>query len=364
LWAVITERRPLESLTQEDIAAWRELAERAAEPNPFFEPAMLLPAWRHLGGPGVSLLVRRDGPRWLASLPVVRALRFRKVPGPALLAWVHTHCFLGTPLVDRDDPVGALRALLHFTSGDPWAGYLALEMLGDDGPVGAALEVALREEGLHGVLYERAERAALRRREDADYLQPGLKAKRRRELQRQRRSMEAQLGPVSVTDRAGDPLAIEAFLELEASGWKGDAGTALASAGHRLFFGELSRTLAADGRLQLLAMVAGDRVVAMKCNILAGDCVFCFKIARDEALDRFSPGVQLELENVDIFHRTPHAAWTDSCAWEHNQMINRLWRDRRSVSTVLIPGRRASGRVGRHVIRAALGARGLMRSRK
>jgi CelD/BcsL family acetyltransferase involved in cellulose biosynthesis len=110
-------------------------------------------------------------------------------------------------------------------------------------------------------------------------------------------------------------------------------------------------------------MEAGDHMVAMKCNVLAGDCVFCFKIARDESLDRFSPGVQLELENVDIFHRTPSAAWTDSCAWEHNQMINRLWRDRRSVATVLIPGRHALGRMSRSAIRAALGARSLMRSR-
>jgi CelD/BcsL family acetyltransferase involved in cellulose biosynthesis len=363
LCAVITERRPLEGLTPHDIAAWRELAERAAEPNPFFEPAMLLPAWRHLGGGAVSLLVTHDGSRWLGCLPVVRAARFRKVPGPALLAWVHTHCFLGTPLVDRDDPVAALRAMLHFAAGDPWAGYLALELLGDDGPVGAALETALRAEGLRGIVYERAERAALRRREDGDYLHPGLKAKRRRELQRQRRAMEAQLGPLRVRDLAGDPLAIETFLELEASGWKGEWGTALASAGHRLFFGELSRTLAADGRLQLLSLEAGDRVAAMKCNILAGDCLFCFKIARDEALDRFSPGVQLELENVDIFHRTSRAAWTDSCAWENNQMINRLWRDRRSVATVLIPGRRLAGRAGRYAIRAALGARDLMRNR-
>ena len=351
-------------LTQEDLASWQELAGRAAEPNPFFEPAMVLPAWRYVGGSGaVSLLVVREGARWLACLPVRRAARFRKVPGPALLAWVHTHCFLGTPLVDRDDAVGPLRALLAFAGEDPWTGFLALELLGDDGPVGAALEVALSEEGMRGILYERAERAALRRRADAEYLHPDLKPKRRRELQRQRRGLEAELGPISVSNRAGDPRAIEAFLDLETSGWKGHSGTALAAAGHRLFFGELCRTLAADSRLQLLALEAGDHVAAMKCNIVAGDCVFCFKIARDEALDRFSPGVQLELENVDIFHRTPSASWTDSCAWEHNQMINRLWRDRRSVATVLIPGRHALGRTSRYAIRAALGARSLMRSR-
>ena len=33
----------------------------------------------------------------------------------------------------------------------------------------------------------------------------------------------------------------------------------------------------------------------MKCNVLSGDAVFCFKIAHDETFARFSPGVQLEL---------------------------------------------------------------------
>ena len=48
----------------------------------------------------------------------------------------------------------------------------------------------------------------------------------------------------------------------------------------------------AAGRLQLLALTAGERTAALKCNLLAGDEVFCFKIAYDEAYARFSPGVQ------------------------------------------------------------------------
>ena len=41
--------------------AWRELDERALEPNPFFSPPMLLAAARHLEhGERVSLLVDRD----------------------------------------------------------------------------------------------------------------------------------------------------------------------------------------------------------------------------------------------------------------------------------------------------------------
>jgi hypothetical protein len=34
---------PLADLTARDVAAWRDLAARAVEPNPFFEPDFVLP---------------------------------------------------------------------------------------------------------------------------------------------------------------------------------------------------------------------------------------------------------------------------------------------------------------------------------
>ena len=40
----------------------------------------------------------------------------------------------------------------------------------------------------------------------------------------------------------------------------------------------------------------------MKCNVSAGDTLFCFKIAYDEELAHYSPGILLEAENVDVFH--------------------------------------------------------------
>ena len=40
---------PIDELNPRDIAAWRELAARSAEPNPFFEPECVLPAARYLG---------------------------------------------------------------------------------------------------------------------------------------------------------------------------------------------------------------------------------------------------------------------------------------------------------------------------
>jgi hypothetical protein len=93
----------------------------------------------------------------------------------------------------------------------------------------------------------------------------------------------------------------------------------------------------------MLALTVGGRTVAMKCNFLAHDGAFAFKIAYDEAYARFSPGTLLELENIREFHRRPELRWMDSCAAAEHFMANRLMLDRRSLACVLTTTGRASG---------------------
>jgi CelD/BcsL family acetyltransferase involved in cellulose biosynthesis len=358
---VRVELRSLEALSGEDVGRWRTLAARALEPNPYFEPEFAIPAARHLPADGVRLLVvLEDGSgEWAACLPVRRQARFRKLPGPVLATWLHRYAYLGTPLMAPGSAAQAWRSLLDHAGG---AGLLCLEQLGEGGPVASALLEGLQAAGTRAFLYERLERAALVRRADAEYLNPELDSRRRRELRRQRRKLAEHLGAaLTMRDRAGDPEAVEAFLSLEAAGWKGQAHTALLTEGHGDLLREAAPVFAAAGRLQLLSLEADDRVVAMKCNLLAGDAIYCFKIAYDEALSRFSPGVQLELDNIEVFHTTHGAARIDSCAAPDNQMINRLWRGRRAIATVLVPGRGAAGAVSQLAIRGMLRARTRLR---
>ena len=94
----------------------------------------------------------------------------------------------------------------------------------------------------------------------------------------------------------------------------------------------------------MLELRAGGRLVAMKCNLLAPPGAFAFKIAFDEEFSRFSPGVQLELENIEFFHRG-ELEWMDSCADPNNAMINRLWGERRQLQSVLYAPRGTVGAV-------------------
>jgi CelD/BcsL family acetyltransferase involved in cellulose biosynthesis len=299
----------------------------------------------------VRLLVAQDRDGWHGVLPARWAARWRRVPTAALSVWRHPYAFFGAPLVTPGREPEVVRALVE--AGRRRAGgVLALELMPGDGPLAAPLAAAL--DGVRTIEWERFERATLRRRDDGGYVESVLKPRRRRELRRQRTALAEALGAEpTVADRAGDPAAVERFLELEASGWKGRAGGAFAVARHDDFFRSVTAAFAAAGRLQLYALEAGDRTVAMKCNLLGGRGVWCFKIAYDETFARFSPGVQMELGNVAAFHDRPELEWMDSCADPDNQMINRLWPDRRPIATLLAPARGPGGLAARTQAQAA-----------
>ena len=96
----------------------------------------------------------------------------------------------------------------------------------------AAIKEAVEAEPRTTTVYETpSERAMLERRPEDDYLS-GMKTKRRRELDRQRRRLGEELGgegPAETVDRSEDPDAVADFLRLEAGGWKGREGTAMAA---------------------------------------------------------------------------------------------------------------------------------------
>ena len=348
----------LGDLTPAALEGWHELAQGAVEPNPFFEPEFVLPAVKGLGTRGVELLVVREGSDWIGAMPVRRVGSWRRIPLSGAVAWKSSYTYLGSPLLRRDSADAAARALLE--SAVRGRRYLGLELLQGGGPAAAAIERAAEELGLATTVLRSYERASLNRRDDpTGYV--ALKPKHRRELRRLRDRLGEEVGAeVEVCDDSGSAAAIEEFLGLEASGWKRQSRTALATRGHGEMFTRICQNFATEGRLQLLTMRAAQHRIAAKCNLIAGEGVFCFKIGFDENWARFSPGRQLEAANIDIFHANPQLAWMDSCAEPTNQMINRLWPDRRTIEVKAVTGG-GTGRAAERVFRAAVQTRDLIK---
>jgi CelD/BcsL family acetyltransferase involved in cellulose biosynthesis len=321
-----------------ELESWQRLADRALEPNPFFEPGFVVPAARELGAGNAALLVAEAGGEWIGCLPAVRRRMWRGTPMRGTIGWVHLYCFLGTPLLDHDATDEAAAAVAAASVAARASGFLALPLMAVDGPTSTAVDVAVRDRGGARTALRSYERATLSRRDDPErYI--SLRSKHRREYRRLAdRLAELLDAPLTVADEADSDAALDAFLALEASGWKGRNGTAFASIGHAALFREVCRRFRERGRLQLLVLRADGRALAAKCNFRAGDGLFCFKIGFDESLARYSPGIQLELANVRRFHEDLQLQWMDSCAEATNEMINRLWPDRRRIEIVAYTG--------------------------
>jgi len=350
---ISSDLRPVADLNESEVAAWRELVDAAVEPNPFFDPDFALPAARELRPSALGILVVTEGGDWLCALPVTCARGWKRIPLKGLVTWNHLYCFLGTPLLRSDAGEDTVERLL--VEGDKHGGsFLGLDLVGMDGTFGAYLERAQVELDSHPVELASFERATLERRPEQTYM--ALSAKHRRNFERLRRRLADDLGAeLELRDRSDDPAAWQEFLEVEASGWKGGegTGTALAAIGHGELFLEICRRLSPRGMLQLIAAEAGGRTAAMLCNVVAGGTAFTFKIASAGDLLQYSPGVQVEILYLDLFHSDRRLQRADSCAVAGNAMINRLWPDRRQIGIRAIPRRGALGAAAKPILQGA-----------
>jgi len=331
------------------IPAWEELSEAAIEPNVFYEPWQVLPAAGTLGGHGrlIHLLVLQEGVL-CAYFPLERVRRFRGLPVPVLTLWKHIHCFLCTPLIRPGCAGQALAALLQWARLDPrGAAIVQFPQITGDGPFQKALVEFLRERQRPAFVFGTYDRALFVPRENAgDYLLACVSPKSRKQMRRlTRRISEVGRLEFAELENTGDLDAwVRDFLQLEASGWKGRADSALAChEAERRFFTTMTREAFQRGRLMMLAMRLDGHPIAMKCSLRAREGSFAFKIAFDEAFARFSPGVLLEIENIRRLHAVAGLRWMDSCAVSNHSMANRLWIDRRTIQTFAVATGRAMG---------------------
>jgi CelD/BcsL family acetyltransferase involved in cellulose biosynthesis len=315
----LLEPQNLEALIPE----WEDLAAEAVEPNPFHEHWILRPALENFADPDVSVLaVRRDG-RLCALLPVQRVARYKSLPIGALVSWRHKHSMLCTPLMRSEGVEALLSAASSFGS------LLELHY------------VPSKSKCFKEPIYVsgRYQRALFVRAKDAEtYLKSALSRHLRQEVRRRERRL-AELGKVShrVMESCNAEQWIDEFLKLEAAGWKGREGSALAcSEPNRRFALAILRGAAARGRLHMVGLDLDGRPIARCVSLLAGEGAIAFKTAYDEQFARYSPGVIAEIDRIRAFHELPGVKWMDSYTGPNNDVLNSVWKDRLAVQRLLI----------------------------
>ena len=335
-----TQWRPLASLAG-DAAAWRELAARAIEPNVFYEPSFALAAAPVFAPDAGALLVSSAAGRLLGLFPMRIERRRYGCPPAILVGFVHPYAPLGTPLIDRDHADAVFDAFFdHLERDEAVPNVLLLPLLPEEGLLSAALERALTRRALRRARFGRHRRAMLvPGTERAHYIEQSISAKLRKELNRKRRRL-GEMGEVrhqTVAEPAAMTNMLDRFLDLEASGWKGRAGTAAANdPGIRAFLQTALAGLSAEGKARGDVLSVGDRPVAAAIVLRSGATAWDWKIAYDEDYARSSPGVQLTLDLTRSLLADESITRIDSCATEDHPMIDHLWRERLALCDHLI----------------------------
>ena len=166
------------------------------------------------------------------------------------------------------------------------------------------LVTALRSQRARALVQERPSVAYSYVDLDRSWVEPDARvsARRRADLRRKHRAAE-KLGPLALEDSKPTPEELDPLLEealrIEASGWKGRAGTALVHDRARAaFYRAYLRFAAAEGLVRIFFLRVGDRRVATQVYAEYARRLWQIKVGYDEAFARISPGMLLTREII------------------------------------------------------------------
>lgn len=320
------------------------LAANASEPNMFNEAWFLGPSLQYLRGDKEIYLIEarsQDG-QLCGIMPLFINANYGRMPIGHVANWMHYQCFMGTPLVRAGDEIAFWHALLMHLDECDWArGLVSISGLLEGGVIHNALIAAAQHLNRPCPVVHRYERAALiGSGSPATYLETNVRPKKRKELRRLSHRL-AEMGSVEfkILDREQSlDRWISEFLALESAGWKGERGSALGNTAETsAFFRDIIAGAFAQGKLDFQRLDLDGRAIAMLVNFKTPPGSWSFKIAYDESLARFSPGVLIELENLPHILNNDDIDWMDSCAVKNHPMINGLWGERRAIVQVSVP---------------------------
>jgi hypothetical protein len=346
--------------------AFADLCRRAEAPNLHMAPAAIAAA---LSGPvqqaeDIVILCAEGGEGELLGIWAFRRLRSLQTGlGTVLQApLVPLYEVSSAPVLDRDRAGPAMRALLRFIAdAADLPKLLRLPLLPVAGAGFRTLEAAGAETGgtLHRFeCWERPMAIPLPEDTAEAYLRRSLGQGYKKRLQQHRQLEKAGMLVYSRHRRADAVAALEDFLALEAAGWKGANGTALARlpADAAYFREMIGRFASADmARVDLLAL-DGVPIAAGVLLDFAGQAHF-LKIAYDEALARLSPGRGLAIEMLRADLATGQPFRLDSGAGDRVDASAYPWGERQAMAHALL----AIGSAGPALPRLAAGGRMLLR---
>jgi CelD/BcsL family acetyltransferase involved in cellulose biosynthesis len=322
------------------------LCARTVEPNIFFNPRFLAPAMPRLEDREIRLAVMRDGEGARSRLRMLVPFSVER-PGvplgvPVLRSWANPFGPLGTPLIDQDDPIGVIEDFLSMLAR-PHLRFPKAFVLPDmklDGPVAGLLRNVGETRNLPLEIVDRVDRPYLQSSLDGDaYLKNALRPHHLREFRRLKRRLSEKGRLEYRIARQPEDIrhAIETFLTLEMSGWKGRERTAMAVDRYRAAFArEAVYRLSEADLCRAHLLLIDDQPIAVLLVFVENGVAYTWKTAYDETFSAYSPGALLAMEVTHTHLDDPNITATDSCAVPDHPVMSRIWTERASFGTMIV----------------------------
>lgn len=248
------------------------------------------------------LLVARQGNAVLAALPLIsERRRIAGVPAQVLRSLSDDHSQRFDLWLDpgRAGAAAAGALIAHLGRRGDWD-TLELQSVPEYDTAAARLIEAARAAGLPVGYWQSMCSPYLPLPTSTDELDRQLSSKFRSNLRRRLRKLEADVGPLTLefidgSARAGSGVDLDAALDegfaLEAAGWKGEIGTAIACDSRLLErYRAIAHVFAARGRLACYFLKAGQRRVAFHFALTDDDTYYLFKPGFDPQLASYGLG--------------------------------------------------------------------------
>jgi CelD/BcsL family acetyltransferase involved in cellulose biosynthesis len=309
----ITEKEEISDLATE----WDALCDRL-NVSPALRPGWFSAWWKAFGSGRREVLVARRGEQLAGVMPLVRSRS-------ALASPTNWHSPEFAPVAVDE---AAERALVEDALGRT-RGRLDLAFLREERPAVQQISQAATHMG-YRVILRTAERSPFVELEgNWEEFEGRLPGKRRADLRRRRRRLE-ELGSYEFECDEGSERLDELLAEgiaVEAAGWEGRDGTAIAAHREtRLFYESVARWAADSGYLRLFFIRLDGKAIAFAFCLIDPESLSVLKIGFDPSYARFAPGLLLTREMlIYAFETRLHSyeflgkadpyklIWTDRC---------------------------------------------------
>jgi hypothetical protein len=266
------------------------------------------------------------------------------LPMQTIVIPAYAHGHLATPVIDRDCLDETLDAMLDGIASDrQLPKIITLDAMGAGEPTYEALLRVLEARGASPCVFDRVQRPKLASGLDGKaYLENALSSSTRKKLRQHRRKLSEKgaLTSAVATEPEAVRQALEEFLAMEASGWKGREGTALVSnEGDAAFMRGAMAALAGHGNAAVHSIRLDGKPISMQLVARAGGAAFTWKTTYDEAFYDFSPGMLLLEDYTAAFLADKSIAFVDSCSFDDTGFMS-AWQERQEVADLWIDARR------------------------